>query len=150
MAIPELNDDGLLPAGIHSCTLEELKEKFGRFQRTDCRLKLVGTLEALLQEMQSTKQVVKVFVDGSFVTGKDDPNDIDLVAVVHEDYDVTADLRPFEYNALSKRMVGKRYKFDMFLARQNSAELTKYVEFFQQVRNNPDQRKGILMLELQS
>jgi len=37
MPIPDLNEDGLLPEGIHEASLEEVRERFGRFQRTDRR-----------------------------------------------------------------------------------------------------------------
>ena len=29
MPIPDLSPDGYLPPGIHACTLEEIRERFG-------------------------------------------------------------------------------------------------------------------------
>jgi len=40
MPIPALNEHGLLPAGIHDCTLDELKSRFGSFQISDRRNQL--------------------------------------------------------------------------------------------------------------
>jgi hypothetical protein len=34
MPIPPLDEDGLLPEGIHECSLEEIRARFGSFQVT--------------------------------------------------------------------------------------------------------------------
>lgn len=144
MAIPGLDGDGFLPVGVHECSLDELQSRFGRFQRSDCRLKLYAKLAAYLRDIRSAGLALWVVVDGSFVTGKDEPGDIDLVLVLPKEHDFRADLRPFEYNVLSRRMVRKRYAFDVLVARENSPEFTEYVAFFQQVRGGTDRRKGVL------
>src|SRR5436190_23987262 len=59
--IPDFNDDGYHPAGIHSATLEEIATRFG--------------LEPELRGVQ----MERVIVNGSFVTDKWEPNDIDCV-----------------------------------------------------------------------
>lgn len=41
--IPQLQD-GVLPEGVHLCTLEEVKEVFGQFRRSDRRPQLTETL----------------------------------------------------------------------------------------------------------
>ena len=79
MAIPELNDDGLLPEGLHECSLGEILERFGRFQQSDRRRRLGQRLQEFLGDVGSTGLAVAVVIDGSFVTGKPEPNDIDLV-----------------------------------------------------------------------
>ena len=85
MSIPALNQDGLLPEGIHDCTLEEIKARFGSFQATDQRPRLLARLESFLAEVRAAGLVRSVLVDGSFVTSKADPHDIDLVVVVAAD-----------------------------------------------------------------
>ena len=37
MSIPELNEDGLLPEGIHEASMDQVRESFGHFQKTDRR-----------------------------------------------------------------------------------------------------------------
>ena len=101
MPIPGLNDAGLLPAGVHDCTLDEGRQRFGVFQTTDRRPKLYDKLEALVQEAWATGLVADIIIDGSFVTAKPDPNDIDLILVLNPGHDFTAELRPFVYNVLS-------------------------------------------------
>lgn len=48
--IPEFNEDGLLPPGIHRATLEEFKERFVIFNRSDRRLRVFEGLNQLIQE----------------------------------------------------------------------------------------------------
>ena len=71
--IPQFTDEGLLPPGVHETDLEELREKMG-WSRKRQRL-LEGLEEAL--ELMAPCGVVRVYLDGSFVTDKDRPNDID-------------------------------------------------------------------------
>lgn len=89
-----------------------------------------------------------MLVDGSFVTAKADPNDIDLVLVVSADHDLSADFQPNEYNVLSKRRVNRRFGFDLLVARAESEEYHRYAAFFQQVRLEPGRKKGILKIWL--
>ncbi len=75
-----------------------------------------------------------MIVDGSFVMGGvDSPEDIDLILVMPGGWDFAAELKPFEYNVASKRMVRKKYGFDVRVVRANSPELEEWVEFFSQV-----------------
>src|SRR6476660_8069089 len=98
MPIPALTADGLLPESIHDCTLDELRERFGQFQRTDARCRLFDRLEAFTREAKATGFVRAVIIDGSFVTSIDIPNDVDNILVLRADHDFAADLRPFAYN----------------------------------------------------
>lgn len=148
MPLPTLNDDGLLPAGIHDCTLDELKAGFGSFQGNDQRPRLFARFERFLAEVRVAGLVRSILVDGSFVTSKPDPNDIDLILTVASDHDFSGDLSPSAYNVLSKRRVHRRYGFDLLVAREASVEYKRWTEFFQQVRLEPDRRKGILRLTI--
>jgi hypothetical protein len=70
--IPQFTDEGLLPPGVHETDLEELKEKMGWSRK---RRELLEGLEEVLELMASCG-VVRVYLDGSFVTDKDRPNDM--------------------------------------------------------------------------
>ena len=144
MAIPDLDDEGFLPEGVYECSFDELQQRFGGSQHGDQRSALLAKLVNYIEELRSTKMALGLIVDGSFVTDKTEPNDVDLVLILPADHDFTATLRPFEYNALSRRRVFKRYAFDVLVARENSPELLEYVEFFQQIRGETDRRKGLL------
>lgn len=144
MSIPDLNEDGFLPEGIHETSLEEVRELFGRFRTTDWRPALFAKLSEFMIAARSAGLVAYVIVNGSFVTAKDEPADIDLILVVRPDHDFHADLKPFEYNVLSRRRVRGRFRFDILVAPEGSVRYEQYVNFFQQVKERPGLRKGIL------
>ena len=148
MAIPAFNTDGWLPEGIHDCTLEEATTRFGRFQYTDRRPQLWAKFLEFVREVQACDWVDAIVVDGSFVTAISTPNDIDLIMVVSANHDFTRDFQPHEYNVISKRRVQQRFGFDLLVARADSEEYHRYVEFFQQVRLVPQRTKGILRIQL--
>lgn len=147
MPIPALDEDGFLPEGVHECSLDELQQQFGGTELGDRRSDLFARLVNYILELRATGMATGLIVDGSFVTRKTEPNDIDLVLILFADHDFTATLRPFEYNVLSRRRVSKLYAFDLLVARENSPELVEYVEFFQQIRGDTVRRKGILRLK---
>lgn len=144
MPIPELNEHGFLPEGIHDASPDEIRERFGRFRRTDRRPELFAKLMVLLSEIRSTGLVKAVIVDGSFVSVKDEPSDIDLILILHADHDDGVELRPFEYNALSKRRVRRRFHFDMVVVRDGSKAYEEFVLFFQGVKGRAEVRKGVI------
>jgi hypothetical protein len=129
--IPEF-DDGCLPDGVHDCSFEEVAARFGRFQTTDRRVRLTDRLAAYLDDAGRSGIVVAVLIDGRYVMSRDDPDDIDLIVVRRADVDVTG-LRPFEYNAISKRVIRSAYKFDVFSVADGSLELAERTAFFCQV-----------------
>jgi len=144
MRIPKLDQNGLLPVGTHDCSFEELRERFAGLQSTRRRRDLAEALRRYLEEVRATGLAVAVIVDGSFVTDKEDPGDVDLILVVRRGRDISAILRPFEYNVVSKGRVRKRYEFDLLVAGEDEDELLAYAEFFQKVRDHPELRKGLL------
>ncbi len=149
MPIPELNEYGLLPEGVHACTLEEIGARLGRFQRTDRRVQLFAKLCALVNEEQRAGIAIELFIDGSFVTDKAAPGDIDLVVVVPEEYNFRADMLPVEYNAVSKDHLRRRYRFEVFVTRQNSSQYHQQLGFFQRdSRVAGNSKKGILRIRL--
>src|SRR5439155_7926291 len=88
---------------------------------------LFAKLEAFLAEAKTAEIVQSVLVDGSFVTAKTEPNDIDLILVVGPDHDLDADLSPLRYGVLSKRRVHRRHGFDLLVASADSAEYRRYL-----------------------
>jgi len=137
MPIPALDDRGFLPLGIHDCTLDEIKGTFGRFHHSDRRPQLFAKLQLFVGEARAAGLVRRILVDGSFVTSKPEPNDIDLILIVDSHHDFAADLLPTQYNVVSKRCVYRRFGFDLLVARENSLEYIRWADFFQQIRLEP-------------
>jgi hypothetical protein len=146
--MPPLDQNGLLSAGIHDCTLDEIRDRFGSFQANDQRPKLFQKLAAFIAEAQAARFARWLLIDGSFVTAKANPNDIDLVLVLPLTHDLNLDLSPAQYNLVSKRNVQRRYGFDIVAVREKTVEYEEAAAFFQQVRGQPGLRKGLLRLAL--
>ncbi len=142
MPIPDLDTDGFLPPGVHDCTLDEMGARFGVFQGSDRRCRLFERLKSFVAEARSTGFVVAIVVNGSFVTSRPDPNDIDLILVLPDEAVLHDELRPFEYNVVSKRMPRRRFGFDVFLAVEGKPEFFNRVAFFQMIRDEPARQKA--------
>jgi Family of unknown function (DUF6932) len=74
--IPAFNDDGYLPAGVHPATLDEIAARFGL--EPELRRVQMESLRWLV-DLAKRVGVQRVIVNGSFVTDKWEPNDIDCV-----------------------------------------------------------------------
>jgi hypothetical protein len=111
MALPLFREDGTLPIAEHAATWAEFENRFGGGSR---RTTLMGGLRAVLVELQRVG-CKAVWIDGSFVTSKPEPNEFDLcwdeVGV-----DVAA-LDPVFRSLANKRAAQKaRYGGEMFPA----------------------------------
>ncbi len=148
MPVPEFDENGLLPAGVHGCTLDEIAARFGIFRGNEQRPRLMAKLAEYLAEARASGIIREVLVDGSFVTAARSPNDIDLILVLPATHDRTADLSPLPYNTVSKKRVRRRFGFDIIAVRDGTAEYADAIEFFQQVRGEPELRKGSLRIAL--
>lgn len=79
MPIPQFDKRGLLPAGAHVCTLDEFKSWSGSIPNSKHRLMLVEKFERFLAEVvRPIASGWPLVIDGSFVTDKERPNDIDF------------------------------------------------------------------------
>ena len=127
MPIPPLDIQGLLPPGVHECTLAEIRERFGSFQNSDQRPGLFRRLDAFVAEAKAAGIARALIINGSFVTGKPAPNDIDLVVVLAPGHDFRTDLAPAQYNVVDRRRVSRVYGFDVFVAEERSADYAAIV-----------------------
>ena len=148
MPIPALNKEGFLPAGVFDCSLKDIREHFGSFRGSDHRARLFARLEELFRVMKQSGLFETLIVDGSFVTDKLMPNDIDLIAILRPRHNFERDLPMSEYALVSRAMLRRRFGFDVVVAERDTHLYKTYVEFFSRVRDNPDMRKGLLRLIL--
>jgi hypothetical protein len=77
--IPPFYDHGYLPPGIHRATLDEVESRFGA--PTPERRELMQSLRWLV-DMCHQDDILRLVVNGSFVTDKTDPEDVDCVALI--------------------------------------------------------------------
>jgi len=79
MPIPDWNEFGVLPEGIHDCAIEEIEQRLGF---NNHRAALVEGLGQTLAWLETMPPIQSLIVDGSFVTDKERPSDIDAVAMI--------------------------------------------------------------------
>lgn len=148
MPIPELSTEGWLPPGLHEATLVEVRQRFGRIQRSDVRVHLMRKLEIYAEEVRNSGIGRELLVDGSFVTSKDEPGDVDCILVLEPSVGLQGTLSPATYNIISKRMVRKRHGIDLYAFPAGSASVKSWIELFSQVKGRPDQMKGLVRIPL--
>lgn len=88
--IPRFDENGYLPPGIHPATLDEIEQRFG--QLSEIRRVQMESVRWLV-ELASRAGVLRIVLNGSFVTDTMEPEDVDCVLLVGPGYpaDVTAD-----------------------------------------------------------
>jgi hypothetical protein len=88
MALPAFNEEGDLPPGVHRATLPEVLERFG--QGSVQRRAVADRLKRVYQLVASTGQLARFVVFGSFVTAQDDPNDVDIILLMEDMFDLAS------------------------------------------------------------
>jgi hypothetical protein len=142
---------------VWECTFAELDARFGQNRWVQD-----GDREILRQERGSHTARLRdyldairrvgipayLLIDGSFVTDKPDPGDIDLAIVLPADHNFASDLSVRDYNLLSKRRVRQgKYPFDLFVVADGSTRYHEVVTLFHRVKGRPDLRKGFLRVK---
>jgi predicted nucleotidyltransferase len=89
MRFPEFTADGGLPPGIYRGTADEIAE---RFCRSSERRQYLEEPLRLLVKIAIDSEAIALFVNGSFVTDKQNPRDIDGVIVLPDAFDTTGEL----------------------------------------------------------
>ena len=142
MAIPDFDNDGLLPPGFHRATRAEVEVRFGWNEH---RRDLLAGLHVALDDLAQAG-CRRVFLDGSFVTEKEEPNDWDLVwdmsgVAVNYLHPVLRMLAPprFQQHA--------RYRGDILPNVLEAGSGQPFVDFFQ-VDKDSMKPKGIIEMEL--
>lgn len=142
--IPEFDLNGNLPPGEFVVTLEDIKKQLAWSPR---RKKLLKGLEKALENL-SAAGVKRVYIDGSFTTNKDDPNDVDG-CWVHNKYINVDTLDPvFLDTDPPREAMKKKYGVDFLIEGKDKrlSDSQPIVEFFQESRDFD--HKGILVLDL--
>jgi hypothetical protein len=88
----------------------------------------------------------RLLVDGSFVTAKEEPNDIDAVILLPENFEQQVD-QAFEPALELEAMLLSRRPEEIFAA-EDEADWDAWCEFFGRTREGDGRRKGLVEIEL--
>jgi len=141
--IPDFRDDGYLPEGLHMATEAELTFRFGA--SSSRRRRLVLRLRRWIELSRLTGASL-FLVDGSFVTATEEPNDIDAVVLLPDDFEEQIS-RGFEPALELEQMLLTRRPEEIFAA-EDSTDWNDWVEFFGRTRELDGRRKGLVEVRL--
>ena len=88
MALPEFNDQGDLPEGLHKATLAEVLERFG--PGSEARQEATAVLQRIHQLVTATGKLERFVLFGSYITAKPEPHDVDVVLVMKDTFSMAA------------------------------------------------------------
>ena len=91
---------------------------------------MTDRLKQYLAAAKRSGIVKAVIIDGSYTTNKDEPEDIDVIAVLSDEFDWTQELRPYQANVIDKAAVRRDYRFDGFAYRDGEQGLQKPIAVF--------------------
>jgi len=141
--IPPFRPDGYLPAGVHQATVAEATFRFGT--QSQRRKRLALRLRRWL-ELGRAVGAKRLLLDGSFVTAKAEPDDVDAVMLLPANF----------LNLVAQGVEPAVELEEMFLTRQpeelfpaeDEAVWQGWCEFFSRTREPDQRRKGIVEIRL--
>ncbi|MEW6207316.1 MAG: hypothetical protein AB1631_03050 [Acidobacteriota bacterium] len=84
MILPEFDDRGDLPEGIYRASLKDVIARFGHGSRQ--REFVTQRLTRIYELAQRTGKLERFIIFGSYVTAKPEPNDVDILLVMSDDF----------------------------------------------------------------
>jgi hypothetical protein len=80
--IPDFDENGSLPPGVHPANLDDIEARFG--QESELRRVQMQSLRWLI-DLANRAGVKRLVINGSFVTSTPEPNDVDCVLLIFAD-----------------------------------------------------------------
>src|SRR5262245_2861202 len=141
--IPDFRPDGYLPEGVYVAPGPDVTFRFGSSSRRRRRLAL-----RLRRWIKLAREVVatRLLIDGSFVTAKPDPHDIDAVILLPADFERRIDAGQ-EAALELEQMLLTRHPEELFAA-EDEADWNEWVAFFSRTRETDGRRKGLVEIAL--
>jgi hypothetical protein len=81
--IPEFNEFGYLPEGVHLASLDEIASRFGH--ESEIRLAQMDSVRWLV-DLAKQAGIQRMILNGSFVTDQIEPNDVDCALLPLADF----------------------------------------------------------------
>jgi hypothetical protein len=142
MPLPNFNEAGDLPAGVYRATLDELLARFGTGSAQ--REEVTARLTHIYELAKGTGKLLHFVVFGSYITDKPEPNDVDIVLVMSDDFELGAcekETRPL----FDHQQADERFGASVFWARPGMLfhdTLDEFIAHWQIKRNL--ERRGIV------
>lgn len=142
-SIPEFHADGYLPEGLFLASDAEVIFRFGSSTRR--RRRLVLRLRRWL-ELARDVGGRRLLVDGSFVTAKEEPDDIDAVLLLPLNFQKQVEQGVESAIELEEMLLTRRPE-EIFAA-EDEIDWNEWFEFFSRTREADGRRKGLVEIAL--
>jgi len=147
-AIPPFDERGNLPTGIYKATIDDVVRRFGGSKSLK-RSVLSKNLKVFLDVIKH--YATAVYIDGSFVTSKLSPGDVDIVVILSNRFrsnnNVLGQLLQFQKNyAKNKLHIFVCFETDL----DKEEEMLNWFTTTRRDDNNNQFSKGIISLEIKS
>lgn len=124
LVLPAFRADGYLPEGLHLSTEAEVTFRFGSSNRR--RRTLIHRVRRWI-ELARSVGAPRLIIDGSFVTSKEEPNDIDAIIRLPGEFMNQID-RGVESALELENMLLTRHPEEIFAA-EDDADWNDWIEF---------------------
>lgn len=141
--IPEFRSDGYLPEGLYVATEAEVTFQFGT--ATPRRRRLVLRLRRWIA-LAHRLGAKRLLIDGSFVTSKPNPKDIDVVILLPPDFEEQIE-RGLQ-SALELEEMLLTHQPEEVLGAEDEVDWNEWIEFFSRTREPDERRKGLVEIHL--
>jgi hypothetical protein len=88
MKLPAFNDEGDLPEGVYRARLGEVIARFSSGMAK--RQAVASGLTRIFNLVEATGKLERMVIFGSFITAKTEPNDVDIVLIMQDDFNLGA------------------------------------------------------------
>jgi hypothetical protein len=143
LIIPKFRADGYLPEGLYLASESEIVFRFGSSSRKRRLLTL-----RLRRWIELTRLVggKRLLIDGSFVTAKAEPHDIDSVILLPSNFQYKIE-QGVEAALELEDMILTRRPEEIFAA-EDDIDWNEWVEFFSRTREADGRNKGLVEVKL--
>ena len=141
--IPPFRSDGYLPEGVHVCSEADVIFQFGSSSRHRRRLALRLRRWSELGRQVGAKRLL---VDGTFVTAKEEPQDVDTVILLPQDFTQQVEQEHSPALELEEMLLTRRPE-ELFAA-EDETDWEEWVAFFSLTREPDRRRKGLVEIPL--
>ena len=138
---PVFDDAGFIPP-LEICTEAEVVCWFGF---TSHRQKLIDRIRKWISLARAV-QARRLFLDGSFVTRKDEPGDVDAVVLLPEDF--REQVRVGNPQAVELHNMFRTREPEELFAAEDEDDWWEWFVFFSRTRQANGRRKGLIEVEL--
>jgi len=141
LSLAEFNEAGDLPTGVRQAAMEEVTERFG--SDTDQRRKVTKNLLRIYELASATGKLNRFLIFGSYVTAEPEPNDVDVVLVMEDDFNLTL-LSTEERGSFDHQQADRRFGASIFWVRPGMLfePLSQFVESWEIKRDGT--KRGIV------